>query len=76
MKSKRKPDLMLILTLFVLIGVVVSTVSSNDKTVGPTQNEEQDATVHIRTQNNDSPGSDQGRLLRVSTHAESARLFQ
>jgi len=66
MKINRKPDIMLMLALFVLIGVVFSTLANNDKTTRPDNIQEQDATVPIRTQSNDFQESDRGGLLRVS----------
>ena len=65
MKTNRKPDLLLILALFVLIGVLVSTMSQNDRDTN--SGDEQDAIVPIRTQNNDMNKLYQSNYLRVSS---------
>ena len=65
MKTNRKPDLLLILALFVLVGVLVSTMSQNDHDAN--SGDEQDAIVPIRTQNNDMNKLYQSNYLRVSS---------
>ncbi|MFV2057204.1 MAG: hypothetical protein ACC707_12100 [Thiohalomonadales bacterium] len=68
MKIKRKPDLLLILALFVFIGVVVSTQTPTE--THPRNIEEQDATVPIRTQNNDGRQMYRSHFLHVSAQVD------
>jgi len=69
MKINRKPDLMLLLALFVLIGVVFSTLSHNENSENPA-NHEQDATEQLRTQNKDLQEHYRGNYLRVSANID------
>jgi len=73
MKINKKPDIMLMLVLFVLIGVVFSTLANNEKTTRPDNIQEQDASVPVRTQNNDSHES-RGSLLRVSIRTKQSAV--